>query len=763
MSSEATAGLSSSASATASAPTPAPGLTPAQIRALFDILTHRETYSEIEGFKRPDAVTRYGYPFARETIIPAPASSRSGGTSTPLTTTSRTTSRPTSRPASRAPSRAGEAAAVSAGVGAISLDEEGGGEDEDDKSSSPVLQTLFTRIVLTLPWLRDLPPDFWNTRVQGILARFAEAELSESYDKGSLGLRKTLATGSSALIEMAGRGILGRVKRAESNTENGEHEYDFGRAEDLERAWDDAIQGLVYGDLVESACAHMTKTDDLEAHSPTIKGAALYSVYHLATFLHHIFVISPEGQYLLQLLQNVHGLIPYKMVKQTLRIGNAATMINGMVRLMLAKLSIGGITNWFGLTTNADDGMNLLQRIISLVLSWDAAEFKKAADKVDKEKQPAATVAPGGDGGAEAPSEEVLAAIRQFVNDKTQMEREAVRQGSLQSSQSIIAAVLEASEEGDTSPTAMSDAAHARCLEYYSALLSVRDRDAITGVLCRQQPDLFTSTIRELVNAYEPFIRMIHAGVDLREYLERVQVFVDDFIKAGLPKEVAGDKTRPASVDDYVELLMKNRSLMYSWINAIAERCPDVWADLVEWCEATFKKFGVDDKDAEEEKASMETRLHGLFQTLPESSKPAVLESLDAHAEYLSSIAALSRQRLQKMIDTSKSNGETAKTGGDASQAQAGPGIYLLRWQGLLDETPITPETPKGQVRKGRDVKHTLAQGKTTIAAGAKVASASSQTPHTDTDPRAPDVGIVVRELGQGFIGILQEVGGPEP
>merc|ERR1712054_270143 len=124
----------------------------------------------------------------------------------------------------------------------------------------------------------------------------------------------------------------------------------------------------------------MVETDDLEAHSDTMKGAANYAIVHLATFMHHVFVTSPEGQYLLQLLQNVHGLIPYKMLKQTLRIGNAASMINGVVRLLLAKMSLGGITNWVGLTTNAEDGMNLLQRIISLVLSWDAAEFKKSAE-----------------------------------------------------------------------------------------------------------------------------------------------------------------------------------------------------------------------------------------------------------------------------------------------------------------------------------------------------------------------------------------------
>lgn len=161
----------------------------------------------------------------------------------------------------------------------------------------------------------------------------------------------------------------------------------------------------------------------------------------------------------------------------------------------------------------------------------------------------------------------------------------------------------------------------------------------------------------------------------------------------------------------------------------------------------------------------METRLGDLFQSLPEGSRPAVLKALDAHATYLSSIGALSRDRLQKIVDstnTSASASSSSRGSTDGDHAQVGPGIYLLRWHGLLDETPITPETAKGHVRRGKDVKHTLAQGKTAIVGGAKTSPSTSQLHKKDEDPTAPDVGIVVRELGEGFVKILQEVGGPD-
>ena len=48
-------------------------------------------------------------------------------------------------------------------------------------------------------------------------------------------------------------------------------------------------------------------------------------------------------------------------MRQTLRVGNVATMISGMVKLLLAKMSVGSLTNWIGWSVGADEGMNLLQ------------------------------------------------------------------------------------------------------------------------------------------------------------------------------------------------------------------------------------------------------------------------------------------------------------------------------------------------------------------------------------------------------------------
>lgn len=461
----------------------------------------------------------------------------------------------------------------------------------------------------------------------------------------------------------------------------------------------------------------------------------------MATFAHHIFILSPEGQYLLKLIENINSLIPYKMIKQTLRIGNAATMISGMMRLMLAKLSVTSLTNWVGLTANADDGMNLLQRIISLVLSWDASEFKKSAEKVEKSKSDA------------APTEEMLEAIRMYVS-LPRSEHVAAREESVKSRRSIIVTILEASDS--RLAASMTDAQHSQCLEYYSALLSVHDREAITAVLCRTPPDLFTQAIKDLVGAYEPMIRSVHSRVDLKFYLEATQGFITDFIRASRPKKGSskdGDEgERLASVEDYVVLLRNNRGLLYRWIHDFAKNCPEVWEEFRRWAKDVAVRFRQPSPgDGEGKKKSMKELLNGLFASLDdEATRDKVLQAIDSHARYLDSVTQLSQRRLQTVINATASS--AASAGVTHRSMMSGPGVYLSQWQSLLDTTVITPSSKEGPPRHGEDVKFVTTMGKLGLG-GRKLAGSKGDG---EEELKAPDVGFVVEVLGEKFRGVVR-------
>lgn len=81
--------------------------------------------------------------------------------------------------------------------------------------------------------------------------------------------------------------------------------------------------------------------------------------------MHYTLVVAPQGQYLLGLATNVIKMIPWAIVKQTLKIGNAASMTNAMMKVLLAKVSVGSFTNNLGFTSGKDEGMNLNQRYAS--------------------------------------------------------------------------------------------------------------------------------------------------------------------------------------------------------------------------------------------------------------------------------------------------------------------------------------------------------------------------------------------------------------
>lgn len=179
-------------------------LSPAESHALFDILTHHETYAEIEAFKQPGQISTYGPPF----------------------------------------------------------------QDVSTKTTSPVLQTLLSKFALPLPGLRDVKKEFWKGGVDKMIDELAAAELSESYDKGVLGVRKTLATAISALLEYPARGCLDGVEK--EKVDKGK-EYDVDDPKDVLSAWQDCLQELVYGDLVDRLFDRAAETDKLEEHESLVQ------------------------------------------------------------------------------------------------------------------------------------------------------------------------------------------------------------------------------------------------------------------------------------------------------------------------------------------------------------------------------------------------------------------------------------------------------------------------------------------------------------
>lgn len=188
-------------------------LTPEQSHALLDILSHYEVYQEIRDFRYPDALNRYGPPFTAKPGQP---------------------------------------------------------------SNFPSLQALVSRFILPIPGIKDAPEAFWHEQCATIINDLEKANLSESYDKGLIGIRKTLSTAISALIEYPVRGVFAGFKVPEEHDPN--QKYDRNKAEDLQKAFNELMHQCVYGDMLDEMFRMTAVTDKLEDHTDLVRAAHEYII-----------------------------------------------------------------------------------------------------------------------------------------------------------------------------------------------------------------------------------------------------------------------------------------------------------------------------------------------------------------------------------------------------------------------------------------------------------------------------------------------------
>lgn len=419
-------------------------------------------------------------------------------------------------------------------------------------------------------------------------------------------------------------------------------------------------------------------------------------------------------------MENVHRLVPYTIIRQTLKVGNAATMISGMVRLVLAKISLSSVTNWLGVTKSADEGMNLLQQIVSTVMTWDNTEFEKRAMRIEKDSGSA--------------NQEHFDAIKKHVKDSTRDQSDKRRATSQEELKSLIAVIF---EDSSINGEKLTDEQMSQCMEYLNLHLSIRDREKLSSIFCTHKPDLLTEAVRDIVNAYDPVIRQVHNAVDLSTTLWDFECFFNDLLKLSkLPtpnkrkrsQERVGNGggtpagSRPGtpgpspispstpivpanktpSVEDYVNLLRKHIHSSHKFLHQVAKNGTEVtkwFQDYAHEAAAQFREpvetagLAKNEKAADEvaDAGAMTLTLNQLFFSVDPDRHDQLKATLDQHERYLHSLQDASTARLGAIL----SNKSTS--------TNLGPGMYLARWQDLVDRTPITPATYKGPLRYGND------------------------------------------------------------
>ncbi|CAN8101663.1 unnamed protein product [Discula destructiva] len=412
-----------------------------------------------------------------------------------------------------------------------------------------------------------------------------------------------------------------------------------------------------------------------------------------------------------------------------------------------------------------------------MVLYWDASDFRRQAT---------ATESPGKD----RPPKAALAALKSYTT-LPRSAHDALREISTTQQISIVAAILDASDPALTA--SLSPVQHAHCQEWLSATLSARDRDELTRVLCKSQPDHLTTAVRGAVAAYEPMIRGLHEAMDLREHITSVETWGADFIETGKPKKpVAAVKgggwrsswkngggkceedgaARPPLVEDYVALLRRSKALLFNYCHQFCKDCTSLRALFQPWVNSVVREFRQPDGAVDAE-WDIGVKMQALYAQLSAEQQKRVRDDVDAHAAYLDQLNAVSQMRMQHVLDQLAKDAAAAASGDETSSkpgskacsprtssssttttgpSMSGPGMYLMRWTALLDATPITPATATGgAVRCGQDVKGVKAAGKTAVdgSGGWNTVVLSAEEEHGV--PIAPDGSWIMTMLGDGF------------
>ena len=299
----------------------------------------------------------------------------------------------------------------------------------------------------------------------------------------------------------------------------------------------------------------------------------------------------------------------------------------------------------------------------------------------------------------------------------------------------------------------LSEQKHKLALDYLAIEFAIRDRQELIDVLCHHQPDLLTSSVQDMVNVYEPIIRALHSAVDLSSGTADLQAFLHDLVDMSRLSSKSSDK-QPPKVEDFVQLLQKHQGSSHRFIHQTLKN----GKDLSEWYHAYAKHAAAQYRQKSDDvpltgtdhiaaAGDLTPQLQDLVSKLTTEDREAVAAELDAHADYLKALAQASEERMKTVVQNCAAG---------KSETSYGPGVFLAKWQALMDATPVTPATAEGPIRHGGS--DSVKDATRVDVDGSKKGTTIPLRHKTDSDPTAPKVDATIRLLQPGFRELLIEI-----
>ena len=407
----------------------------------------------------------------------------------------------------------------------------------------------------------------------------------------------------------------------------------------------------------------------------------------LASALFHALLGSDEAPRTFAQLKHMHGMMPYFVVRQILRISNPAAMIRAMLDLFLAQP--------FG-------QRSLLQRMFAGRLQEEVNELAALAERVlDKIGDP--RLGEKVDAFVAAPAETQQALVQQASTERIdlmtailrapigpQLDRYQVHRAvrASRAYEQLRRARRRANAAGQREPEPEDEGAWLyEDLHVYRTLrMQIRDHEQLIELVCDATT---TELLKDVVTIFYTPLANVYKLANVAESLVGVQAFVNDIIRTVEEAERRGRQDTRRTVQAFVDLVQRHEQLFYSFVFQVHTKGADLFGGLIRWLERLINFVRVPSASHSEADA----RRYGLGAVDLESCLPAgtaererLMAEVDAvvHDTYRRKLLREIKVRRRLTKQTVKEAGASPAETRSADDAFVGAVADQLGFEGLV-------------------------------------------------------------------------------
>ncbi|KAF8640050.1 hypothetical protein AX17_001292 [Amanita inopinata Kibby_2008] len=416
------------------------------------------------------------------------------------------------------------------------------------------------------------------------LRAYLHALMSSSTIASSPVLRSFLLSGPTSLSQEE-REDARRREEADRMREDGRKKFAKEIADRVDSLRDTmrSVKGDIMGkDGLTHVFAIVKVTPDLRNLPPNYQSVIEWARISLASTIFHQYVASDDSSESFAGLKRIHGLMPYFMLKTTLKISNPISMIRSILDLFLAQP--------FG-------GKSLLQRMFTGSLTEETKALQEQIEAVkDKVDDPI-----------------MCAKVRQFVYASRDIQQ-LFKLDAASEDMHVLTAVLRSAEEPVLSRPQMNRLARAHRAHkaYLRHRASLQDSDDDDGpqdedawlledlkVLShlysrlRDREQLielifegFTADLlKDIITIFYAPLAQVYKAARIADSLSDMQNFINDLIKTVEQVEELGQQDPHRTVQAFIDLVQRHEQSFYHFVHKVHSKGESLFDSLMRWIE----------------------------------------------------------------------------------------------------------------------------------------------------------------------------------